>query len=136
MQKKISSKLICQLAMVFAASAFSMNVSADAPQQCYEYDWWQANEVYSGGDQVSNRGGVYECKGWPYSGWCGQVGYEPGWGCDWEDAWIHISECIEDYIEVCVDLPSWQQCAYQSGDRVFEDGQVYECKGYPTPSRK
>jgi len=38
-------------------------------------------------------GKVYECKPFPYSGWCGQwnsgaTHYEPGVGSNWQDAWV------------------------------------------------
>jgi len=51
-------------------------------------------KAYVGGDQVQNQGGVYECKPYPYSGWCGLGGpYEPGVGAHWSDAWISLGSC-------------------------------------------
>jgi hypothetical protein len=50
--------------------------------------------AYSGGELVSNRGANYECKAYPFSGWCGIAGaYEPGVGSAWQDAWIAKGAC-------------------------------------------
>ncbi|KVK98994.1 glycosyl hydrolase family 18 protein [Burkholderia ubonensis] len=50
---------------------------------------YQQGTAYKAGDVVSNGGKLYECKPWPYSGWCGQApaAYEPGKGWAWNDAW-------------------------------------------------
>lgn len=51
-------------------------------------------KAYAGGDRVTNHGVVYECKPYPYSGWCGIAGaYEPGVGFAWTDAWVKIGPC-------------------------------------------
>ncbi len=53
------------------------------------------NGGYSGGDQVENNGVRYECKPFPYEGWCnGQAwAYAPGEGMYWTDAWIEVGPC-------------------------------------------
>ena len=53
------------------------------------YPAYKAGTPYKAGDVVSNGGKLYECKPWPYSGWCGQAAfaYEPGKGFAWSDAW-------------------------------------------------
>lgn len=50
---------------------------------------------YKGGTKVlqNKNGKVYECKPFPYEGWCRQwssnaTAYEPGVGAHWSDAWI------------------------------------------------
>jgi RHS repeat-associated protein len=48
---------------------------------------------YVGGARVQHRGSLFECKPWPYSGWCGQVGYEPGVAPAWPDAWVLVDAC-------------------------------------------
>src|SRR6266545_2150980 len=49
---------------------------------------------YKAGDQVQNKGVVYQCKPYPYSGWCGIAGaYEPGVGSAWQDAWTSLGAC-------------------------------------------
>ncbi|HDX8593510.1 TPA: hypothetical protein RQN76_004385, partial [Aeromonas dhakensis] len=53
------------------------------------YPAYQAGTAYKAGDIVSNVGNLYECKEFPYSGWCGAspYHYEPGVGVVWADAW-------------------------------------------------
>ncbi|WP_394391864.1 glycoside hydrolase family 19 protein [Shewanella woodyi] len=51
---------------------------------------YQAGYAYVAGERVSNAGGVYECKPYPYTAWCAGASwaYEPGVGVAWQDAWI------------------------------------------------
>ncbi|MDX7876380.1 immunoglobulin-like domain-containing protein [Aeromonas veronii] len=57
-----------------------------------DYPAYAPNTGYQAGDRVSNAGGNYECKPWPYSGWCGgsTSHYAPGTGTAWSDAWIKL----------------------------------------------
>ncbi|WP_434472064.1 immunoglobulin-like domain-containing protein [Aeromonas veronii] len=57
-----------------------------------DYPAYAPNTGYQAGDRVSNAGGNYECKPWPYSGWCGGSSshYAPGTGTAWSDAWIQL----------------------------------------------
>ncbi|ENO3943117.1 immunoglobulin-like domain-containing protein [Aeromonas veronii] len=57
-----------------------------------DYPAYAPNTGYQAGDRVSNAGGNYECKPWPYSGWCGgsTSHYEPGTGSHWSDAWTKL----------------------------------------------
>jgi hypothetical protein len=48
---------------------------------------------YVAGERVQHRGVAFECKGWPYTGWCASAGYEPGVTSYWADAWIQIDTC-------------------------------------------
>ncbi|MEW7291502.1 glycosyl hydrolase family 8 [Aquimarina sp. 2304DJ70-9] len=50
---------------------------------------------YVEGSQVQNNGNVYECKPYPFSGWCNGAAwaYAPGEGTYWEDAWTLVGEC-------------------------------------------
>ncbi|MEN7550769.1 glycoside hydrolase family 19 protein [Rapidithrix thailandica] len=50
---------------------------------------------YAAGSQVQNNGKVYQCKEWPYTGWCNGVAsaYAPGAGTHWQDAWTFVSDC-------------------------------------------
>jgi bifunctional chitinase/lysozyme len=45
---------------------------------------------YQAGEKVQNGGAIYECKPWPYTGWCAGPAwaYEPGVGLYWDMAWI------------------------------------------------
>ena len=53
------------------------------------------NNGYVAGSQVQNAGGLYQCKEWPYSGWCNGASwaYAPGTGQYWQDAWTYIGSC-------------------------------------------
>ena len=53
---------------------------------------YKPGAAYQAGDKVKNAGGVYQCKPFPYSGWCGQApaAYAPGEGYAWADAWDKI----------------------------------------------
>ncbi len=44
------------------------------------------------GDIVNNRGQLFQCKPYPYSGWCNNAPsyYEPGKGIAWQDAWTAL----------------------------------------------
>jgi predicted chitinase/chitodextrinase len=49
---------------------------------------------YNAGDKVTVDGKAYECKPWPYSGWCSVGGpYAPGTGAHWGDAWTLLGSC-------------------------------------------
>ncbi|RYE12238.1 MAG: hypothetical protein EOP51_31920, partial [Sphingobacteriales bacterium] len=53
------------------------------------------NGGYVAGSRVQNAGSLYECKPYPYSGWCNGAAwaYAPGTGAYWSDAWTLISSC-------------------------------------------
>ncbi|AMO55693.1 chitinase [Endozoicomonas montiporae] len=57
------------------------------------YPAWKEGTVYHGGSRVTVDGKDYECKPFPFSGWCGQSArhYMPGKGNYWKDAWERVS---------------------------------------------
>ncbi|MCO7223728.1 N-acetylglucosamine-binding protein GbpA [Pleionea sp. CnH1-48] len=69
------------------------------PEQNGEYDYIYPNskESYKEGTKVLARDGkVYQCKPFPFSGWCTiytptSNHYEPGSGSHWQNAWVLIS---------------------------------------------
>lgn len=71
-------------------------VDPNAGQE-YDFVFPEDLEGYAGGTRVLARdGAVYECKPFPYEGWCrvysqASPHYEPGFGSDWEDAWIRLT---------------------------------------------
>ena len=71
-----------RLAMLVALAAVPVWAQAAYPA-------YQAGTAYKAGDIVSNAGALYECKEFPYSGWCGASPYHyaPGVGGVWADAW-------------------------------------------------
>ncbi|MET4695147.1 chitinase [Endozoicomonas lisbonensis] len=58
------------------------------------YPAWKEGTIYHGGSRVSCNGVDYECRSFPFSGWCGQSAshYQPGRGSHWQDAWKRIEE--------------------------------------------
>ena len=56
------------------------------------YPAYKAGTTYKAGDRVSNVGGNYECKPYPFTTWCSGAAwaYEPGKGTAWQDAWIKL----------------------------------------------
>lgn len=62
---------------------------ASAPGLAASYPAYQEGQSYSAGDIVSNGGSLYQCREWPYSGWCSGSAYHyaPGTGASWQDAW-------------------------------------------------
>lgn len=53
------------------------------------------NGGYVAGSEVQNAGSWYECKPYPYTGWCNGASwaYAPGTGAHWTDAWILRGSC-------------------------------------------
>jgi len=69
-----------------AMTAQEVSVSCDAPSY--------SQKEYAPGERAQSQGELYECKPWPYSGWCGLGGpYTPGVGASWGDAWVLIGTC-------------------------------------------
>ncbi len=66
-----------------------------APQYVY-------GTTYSDGSVVKNVGNKYQCKPWPYSGWCNGAAsaYAPGTGTNWTDAWTLIGSCARQGMDV------------------------------------
>ena len=61
------------------------------PASTGEYPAWELGKNYVEGERVTNLGENYECKEFPYSGWCGVAeAYKPGEGDAWQDAWIKL----------------------------------------------
>ncbi|WIH21730.1 immunoglobulin-like domain-containing protein [Photobacterium damselae] len=49
---------------------------------------YEAGFAYQEGDKVlGSDGNVYQCKPWPYSGWCASASYAPATSQYWPDAW-------------------------------------------------
>src|SRR5215212_7361038 len=51
---------------------------------------WAARP-YVAGERATHGSKVFECKPFPYTGWCGQR--EPEVGLGWQDAWIDLGAC-------------------------------------------
>ena len=60
------------------------------------YDEYKSGKSYSEGDIVENDGKLYECKPWPYEGWCSLDSYEPGNSLYWKEAWDLVGDAQEE----------------------------------------
>ena len=79
--------LLCCFGLSFHFAAYNP-VFAKTP----EYPGYVAGEMYTAGEIVRNRGGLYQCKKWPYSGWCRQAAYAPGVSIYWSNAWNRVAD--------------------------------------------
>ncbi len=80
-----------------STTSYLLNVKAKAAPSQDEgtsgsYAAWSANSKYKAGDIVNNHGKLFQCKPFPYSGWCNNAPayYEPGAGLAWVDAWTAL----------------------------------------------
>jgi beta-glucanase (GH16 family) len=62
---------------------------------CAAISEYKENNGYVAGSKVKLDGKQYECKPFPYSGWCNGAAwaYQPGTGAYWADAWTLIGNC-------------------------------------------
>jgi GH18 family chitinase/chitodextrinase len=62
---------------------------------CASLPQYTENGGYVAGSKVKNAGAQYECKEYPFSGWCNGAAwaYAPGTGTYWADAWILKGSC-------------------------------------------
>lgn len=68
-------------------------LALSAGGDCSTLSSWQVKS-YAAGDQVTEGGNIYECKAYPYNGWCGlSTSYKPESGFAWADAWTKIGAC-------------------------------------------
>ncbi|CAH1558143.1 immunoglobulin-like domain-containing protein [Vibrio rotiferianus] len=52
------------------------------------YPPYESGKTYKAGDIVTGSdGNLYQCKPWPYTGWCSNPSYAPGETVYWSDAW-------------------------------------------------
>ncbi|MDT0533679.1 glycoside hydrolase family 19 protein [Enterobacter cloacae] len=81
-----------------STTTYLLNVKAKAATPSQDegtsgsYPAWSANSKYSAGDIVNNHGKQFQCKPFPYSGWCNNAPmyYEPGAGLAWSEAWTAL----------------------------------------------
>ncbi len=133
---KINKKiLLCCFGLLFYFSAYSQVFS-----KVSEYPAYAAGKVYKAGDVVKSRGSLYQCKKWPYSGWCRKAVYEPGRSRYWPNAWTKISQAdiaIKPEVKPTVKpqvggaseyIPG---TLYLDGSLVSNLGSIYRCKPWP-----
>jgi flagellar hook assembly protein FlgD len=75
--------------------AVSVKVNAVVNNTCSAIAQYIENGNYVAGSKVKNGNAQYQCKPYPYSGWCNGSAwaYAPGAGAYWSDAWTLIGSC-------------------------------------------
>jgi len=77
---------------ITTSSAVSITVSS-GNNVCANIPQYSTSATYVDGSQVQNVGNYYQCKPYPYTGWCNISAYEPGTTAYWQDAWILLGSC-------------------------------------------
>jgi hypothetical protein len=77
------------------SSIKSVTINAIVSNTCSSTPKYVENNGFAPGSIVQNNGIKYQCKPYPYSGWCNGASwaYEPGVGAYWADAWTVIGSC-------------------------------------------
>jgi hypothetical protein len=99
---------------------------------------WVGGTPYAPGDVVLDGHSLYQCKPWPYSGWCSAGGaYEPGVGWASADAWTLVRSCgyapttdagTDSGSAACSAAYAQSNClAYQQGTQVSRNGRNWTC---------
>ena len=108
-------------------------------------DAFVISAVYAENDTVVGLdGNVYKCKAFPYSGNCGQVGFEPGSATSWKESWTLLGSCdgtispssspiYATHFGGCPEAFS-HDVVYEAGDKVSYSGVAFECKPHPYSS--
>jgi len=80
---------------VTTSSAVTVKVNPVATDGCSGVGSYVENSGYVAGSKAKNGGSQYQCKEWPFSGWCNGAAwaYAPGTGIYWMDAWTLIGSC-------------------------------------------
>lgn len=74
--------------MTLFTSPFTVKADGGVTPPPGDYPPYQAGHSYQAGDiVVGNDSNLYECKPWPYTGWCASASYAPGDSLYWQDAW-------------------------------------------------
>ncbi|MDB5274029.1 MAG: domain containing protein [Chitinophagaceae bacterium] len=108
-----------------AISTASVNITVNAVNACAGIPDYVENNGYVPGSTVKSVGNKYQCKPWPYSGWCNGASwaYGPGVGAYWTDAWTLVSSC---------NAPAAMQTELSS-DGIEASSVTVEASAYPNP---
>ena len=98
----ITAKATDNLGATTTSAVVSVTVSGSNGDACATTPQYAENGGYVAGSKVKNAGGQYECKEWPYSGWCNGAAwaYAPGTGTNWQDAWYFRGTCSSASVAV------------------------------------
>ena len=77
------------------SSVSSVTVNTVVTNACSSIPQYTENNGYVAESKVKNVNNQYQCKPYPYSGWCNGAAwaYAPGTGAYWTDAWTLIGSC-------------------------------------------
>lgn len=77
------------------SSVVTVNVNTVNTNTCAGIPSYAENSGYVAGSKVQYAGKQYQCKPYPYTGWCNGAAwaYGPGTGTAWSDAWTLIGSC-------------------------------------------
>jgi hypothetical protein len=77
------------------SSAVSITVNTVVTNVCSSIAQYVENNGYVAGSKVKNANNQYQCKPYPYTGWCNGAAwaYAPGTGAYWSDAWTLVGSC-------------------------------------------
>ncbi len=67
--------------------------SVETPSNPCPDEPWVAGQHYKDGDLITASGQTFKCKPYPFSQWCGMIGYQPGVDMHWEMAWGLEGDC-------------------------------------------
>ena len=73
----------------------SISVNTINTNACTSIAQYTENGGYAAGSRVQNAGSQYQCKPFPFSGWCNGAAwaYAPGTGIYWNEAWTLVGMC-------------------------------------------
>jgi chitinase len=80
---------------ITTSSAITVVVKTVSTDLCSGLPQYVENGGYADGSKVKNAGSSYQCKPYPYTGWCNGAAwaYAPGTGAYWSDAWTLVGSC-------------------------------------------
>ncbi|MDB5272654.1 MAG: carbohydrate-binding protein, partial [Chitinophagaceae bacterium] len=92
----ISAKATDNLGASTTSTAATVKVNTVVSSNtCSGIAQYVENGGYAAGSKVQSGGSQYQCKPYPYSGWCNGAAwaYGPGSGAYWTDAWTLVGTC-------------------------------------------
>lgn len=114
----ITAKATDNLGASTTTAAVNVTVTGSTGDNCSTTAQYVENGGYVAGSRVKNAGSRYECKAWPYSGWCNGAAwaYAPGTGTYWQDAWTLVDVCTGSSAKSVVSLSSLPVVAAAASD--------------------
>jgi chitinase len=94
----------------------SITITVTGTANCAGKPQYVENGGYVDGSQVRNVGNIYQCKPYPFTGWCNGAAwaYAPGTGTYWTDAWTLVSACPARSAQ-----PEGEEVVFTEGDGMF-----------------